>query len=305
MRQDINIRYPMGERSLNAFREWVRAKYGSIEAVNLAWQSAYSSFDDICPEAGQVVNVFGLKWEYTDRANPFHDWNAAIEDFDRFRTELRVGNYKDTLEIVRKEIPDAAVLLRTEGANVIVEGIDPCDPNAHYRHVYYSQRRCGAIASIIGQSGLVRWHSDYTTLPYTPTELRTLTRKGVEQGIIPIYLAQFDNMRDIAVNDRYGTDFQVHYNLPSPKKGQIIHVLTALYPWFVATYEEGGAPGILWEDYQCDGFATETQKREMRFFGQKLREALSTPEAIRARGEDIRTPSQAWRGRSRAMRSYK
>lgn len=304
MRQDINIRYPMGERSLNAFREWLKAKYGSIEAVNRAWQSAYSSFDDIDPEAGQIVNVFGHKWEFTDRANPFHDWNAAVEDFDTFRSELRVRNYADTLEIVREEIPDAAVLLRTEGANVIVDGIDPQDPNPHHRHICYSQRRCGAIADIIRQSGLVKWHSDYTTLPYTPTELRMLTRRSVEQGIIPIYLPQFDNMRDIAINDRYGADFGVHYNLPSPKKGQIIHVLTALYPWFVATYEEGGVPGILWEDYQCDGFATETQKREMRFFKQKLREALNTPDALRARGEDVGTPPQAWRERSRAMRSY-
>lgn len=93
---------------------------------------------------------------------------------------------------------------------------------------------------------------------------------AVKQGIVPVYLAQFDNMRDIAINDKYGTDYQVHYNLPIPKKGQIVHRLTALYPWFKNVCEEGGVPGILWEDYQCDGYATETKKREIRFLKQKL-----------------------------------
>jgi hypothetical protein len=27
---------------------------------------------------------------------------------------------------------------------------------------------------------------------------------------------------------------------------------------------QGGAPGIIWSDYACDGFATETQKPELK-----------------------------------------
>ncbi|MGQ9650728.1 MAG: hypothetical protein ACUVXJ_11515 [Phycisphaerae bacterium] len=36
------------------------------------------------------------------------------------------------------------------------------------------------------------------------------------------------------------------------------------------TCEEGHCPGVLWEDYQCDGFVTETQKRELRSFREQL-----------------------------------
>ena len=50
----------------------------------------------------------------------------------------------------------------------------------------------------------------------------------------------------------------------------MMHVLTAVYPWFKVVYEEGGAPGILWEDLQCDGFVTVTQKAEMRLFKNNL-----------------------------------
>jgi len=188
---------------------------------------------------------------------------------------------------------------------VLVEGIDPTDPNPHLRHAYYSQRRCAAIAGKLQKSGLIRYHSDYTTVPYTPSELRRLVRMAVNQGITPSYFPQFDNMRDTAINERYGTEYQVHYNLPEPRKGYMMHCLTALYPWFTAVHESGGIPGILWEDYQCDGFATETQKREMKLFRQKLDEAMSTPEGQNAQEENVKPPPDKWRKGSKAKWSYK
>ena len=112
-------------------------------------------------------------------------------------------------------------------------------------------------------------------------------------------------MRDIAINRRYGSDYQVHYNLPEPRKGYMMHCLVALYPWFTAVHEEGGIPGILWEDIQCDGFATETQKREMRLFREKLGQAMSTPEGQKALTEGVKTPSQEWRKGARGLWSYK
>ncbi|MHB1459620.1 MAG: beta-galactosidase, partial [Armatimonadota bacterium] len=305
MRQDFNIRYKMGDSTIKAFQNWIKNKYGQIASVNAAWKSDYKSFDEINPEAGQNKGPFGHEFEYTNPKHTFHDWNAAVEDLDIFRTELRVKNYRETLAIVRREIPGATIAIRTEGANVLVQGIDPETTNPHLRHIYYSQRRCGLIADIIQKSGLVKVHSDYTTIPYTPTELRQLTRMSVKQGITPVYLAQFDNMRDIAINKKYGTEYQIHYNLPEPRKGAMMHCLTAVYPWMKVTYEEGGVPAILWEDYCCDGFVTETQKREMRFFMGKLRDALNTPDAVNVRTvKPGQQPSQSWRKRSKAIPSF-
>lgn len=305
MRQDVNVRHPMGAATVRAFREWARERYGRIEDANAAWGSAYRSFDEVEPEEGQVANPFGHIWEYTREDHPFRDWSRAVADLDEFRTEQRVANYRDTLELVRKEIPGAVISLRTEGGNVLVGGLDPQDPNPHLRHIYYSQRRCAAIAEIIQSSGLVKVHCDYTTVPYTPSELRRLVRAAVAQGIVPMYFAQFDNMRDIAINGLHGSDYQVHFNLPEPRKGYMMHVLTALYPWFKAVYEEGGIPGILWEDIQCDGFATETQKREMRLFRERLAACISTSEAREARAKGVKPPCEEWRKGSRALWSYR
>lgn len=302
VRQDISIRHAMGERTIGQFREWLKNKYTTIEAVNRAWGTHLADFKDIDPEKDQTQQSHGGVI-YKQFTHTFYDWNKAVLDLDIFRTEQRVKNYRDTLEIVRKEIPDAVICLRTEGANVLVNNIDLTDPNPHFRHIYYSQRRCAVMADILQKSGIIKYHSDYTTIPYTPSELRQLVRDGVKQGIIPVYLPQFDNMRDIAINAGHGTDYQVDYNLPEPKKGYMMHVLTAVYPWFKAVYEEGGAPGILWEDIQCDGFATETQKREMRLFAGQLKEAISTPAALEAR-KVSRPPSQDWRKNSLAKPSY-
>ncbi len=305
MRQDVNVRHPMGALAVGAFRAWLESKYGTVAALNAAWGSAFESFARIEPEAGQARNQFGHVLEYTDPAHAFHDWNRAVADWDAFRTELRVKNYRETLELVRKDIPGATVCLRTEGGNVLVARLDPADPNAHFRHAYLSQRRCAAVAEIVQSSGLVRYHADYTTMPYTPSELRFLVRTAVGQGVVPVFLPQFDNMRDIAINAAYGTDYQTHYNLPAPKKGYMMHCLTALYPWFQAVLEEGGIPGILWEDYQCDGFATETQKRELRLFTAKLREAYARPAARETPATPARPASEDWHRGTKAVRSYR
>lgn len=304
MRDDVNVRYPIGEVGTKAFRQWALERYGSLEAINHAWGSAFAQLEDIDPET-HLIDAHGHRWTYhVDKSHPFHDWNAAVEDYDIWRTEVRVKNYLETVEVVEKEIPDPGVVLRTEGGNALIGGIDPGTPNAHFRHAYYSQRRVGAIAEILAETNAVAFHSDYTTIPYTPTELRRIAREGVAQGIVPAYLPYYNDMRDVAINDRYGLDYTTHYNISEPKKGYMIHVLAASYPWHRIMFEEGAIPGILWEDYECAGFVTETQKREMRHFQQKLTEAFDTPEGERLRSADIQRPSQKWRKGSQAKRSY-
>jgi len=276
MRVDMNTRNPLGDEGKKAFAQWLADKYQTIERVNEAWGTAYTSIDKIDPEAEGVTAPNGWKYEYNSGVG-FGDWTAAITDFDIFRTEQRSNNYKDFLQQVSGTAPDSGVTMRTEGANWMVAGLPSDSKNSHYRHIYYSQRRNAMIAEIMQAGQTVKSHSDYMTLPYTPSEVKELTELSVKQGITPMYLTQFDNMRDIAVNEMYGTAFDGHYNISDgASKGVFIHTLTAVFPWFDATYQGGGVPGILWQDYECDGYATETQKKEMKFFTEKLNEAMQT-----------------------------
>jgi hypothetical protein len=142
--------------------------------------------------------------------------------------------------------------------------------------------------------------------PWTKTAtIKLICSDPVSIATVAVQIEVRTDPLDIAIDRRYGSDYQVHFNLPEPRKGYMMHCLTALYPWFKATYEEGGIPGILWEDYQCDGFATETQKREMRIFRERLDAALSSPEALRARAAGAREPSRQWRKGTRPMWSYR
>ena len=302
MRIDLDTRFPLGTYSIGNFAKWAKEKYGSLEAINKAWGSDFQSFGEINPEKDGVKNQFGWLYEYKDTGNVFHDWTQAMMDLDVFRTEERAQNYKDFLAELKDILPNAKVALRTEGANWIVSGIDPATSNSHYRHVYYSQRRCGIIAEILQASGTIRSHSDYCTMPYTPTEVRELTQKSVEQGVIPMLLTQFDNMRDIAVNSTYGNPFKMNYNLKSADKGAFVKSLTALFPWFKATYEAGGVPGVLWQDYECDGYVTVTQKKELKFFMSKMEEALATPEG-KAWATEFTAPDMSFRDASKAKYS--
>lgn len=271
MRDDINLRYSNGPLALQRFRDWVKAKYGSIDSANRAWGSAYKDFDEIDPEKNQGIEGDGLTYGpvYNKPEHPFHDWSPAVDDWDTFRTELRMEIYRGANEMMRKDIPGAELALRCEGANLTVKG-DPTSDNMHWRHVYYSQRRNAMVQDAVDKADVLHFFSDYTTLPYTEQEWRLGIREMVSRGIIPVFLPQFDHMRDILLQPHYGREYQMHYNLDKPTKGMMVHCLMAAFPWWKATYEEGGAPGIIWSDYQCDGFATETQKREVKLLREQF-----------------------------------
>ena len=122
-------------------------------------------------------------------------------------------------------------------------------------------------------------HSDYITLPFYPDEMTELTRSSLEMGVLPVPLGQYDRMRDIAVNPVYGQDYSKEYNLNGPDTmGVYVNTIRSIFECYKAVYEAGGIPGILWEDYLCDGFVTETQQLEMKFFSKKIAEAMALPE---------------------------
>lgn len=276
LRDDIHIRYFLGPRCLARFRTWCRQRYGSIEAANRVWGTSYTSFEDVDPQAGQPdggevdgVPLQHVAPEYTNPDHPFHDWSPAVADWDRFRTELRCDIYDEIQRIVGEQLPGARINLRTEGACILAP-VGPNEPNPHLRHVYYSQQRNALSMDVLRERKTFRYHSDYTTLPYTETELRRLLRDMREAGIRGNYLPQFDHMRDMLLNPAYGRPWQTHYNLDQPTRALHVHCLVAAFPWMRVTYEEGHCPGLMWEDYACDGFATETQKKEVRLFRQAV-----------------------------------
>ncbi len=274
-RVDFNARNKISESSLAAFRLFLMDLYGTIDALNDAWETDYQSFYEIDPEK-DTTDDHGYRRYYT--GTTFKEWSTALADYDAFRTLERIGDYTRMMELINETAPTAKLNLRTEGANWIAV-VDPYTDNSHYRHVFYSQRRNSIIPELMGQSEVLYAHSDYTTLPYTPSEVTELTKASLALGIHPVLLPQFDRMRDIAVNDTYGTDFTSDYNLEGKQcKGAYINTVCSVFEWYKATYEAGGTPGILWQDYLCDGYATSTQKKEIAFFSAKLAEAMDTPE---------------------------
>ncbi len=270
LRDDINVRYTSGPLACARFRDWLKTQYGSLTAVNTAWGTDYKDWSDILPEENHGVEGDGMThgpvWNNKD--NPFHDWSKPTEDWDRFRTHLRNEIYRQANTRMQRVIPGAELSLRCEGANMVVRS-SPDATAWHDRHVYYSQRRNAMVFDEWIRDDVIHCYSDYTTLPYTEAEWRRMVREMSEHGIVAACLPQFDHMRDIVpVPDgmNIGREYQMHYNLAEPRRGVMIHCLMAAYPWFKATWEEGGAPGIILHDFLCDGFATDTQYREIELF---------------------------------------
>lgn len=276
LRDDVNVRFYLGDHAMRRWRAWLQSKYGTVDKANAAWGTSYKSFDEIDPQANQGnegkaygTDLSHISPVYNKKDHPFHDWSPAVDDWDIFRTELRCDVYEQILNLVREKIPGAQINIRTEGGFVPVV-IPPDSKAAHLRHSRYAQRRQALVAEVLARRKVIKYHSDYTTIPYTEGEWRYLLQQLSRQGMRGNYLPQFCTARDMVLNSRWGRDFQMNYNLDQPTRAIMMHVLQAAYPVWKVTYEEGHCPGVLWEDYQCDGFVTDTQKHELRIFRDQL-----------------------------------
>ncbi len=87
-----------GELDAIAFREWLQARYGSIEALNEAWGTTfwsqiYSEWDEIPPPR-----------KLTTGANP-----SMVLDYKRFFSDAYIDFYRKEAEILRKATPEIPV----------------------------------------------------------------------------------------------------------------------------------------------------------------------------------------------------
>ena len=291
MRIDFRARFRMGENatSLVNFRKWVMKKYGgSFDALNESWGTSYSSVKEIDPEYG-TTDDHG--WcNYTQGYSDFYEWSNAMNDFDIYRTLERTYGYQEAINIMKNytqdnpDFPaasiDTTIGIRTEGGNMT--GVVPYDTNnSHFRHTYYSQRRNALIPQILAKSGTVSLHSDYVTLPYSVSELEKLVSSSTSLGITSMPLFQSNRMRDIAINPQYADSvYDIEYNMEDCNIcGAYINTQLSVFEMFKAVYENGGIPGVLWEDYLCDGYVTETQQKDMKFYASKIAEMMQTDEA--------------------------
>lgn len=276
LRDDINVRYLLGPHAIRRFQTWVKNHYGTIQQVNRFWRTNYRDFSEIDPQKdqgneGQVfdTDLSAIRPVYNIKEHIFHDWSLPTEEWDFFRTELRCEIYEDILAEVRKVIPRAQLNVRTEGAVIPVYWPED-SPRLHHRHFKLAQRRQALAPEVFRKRQVIRFHSDYTTIPYTELEWTLMLRRLRQQGVRGNYLPQFCTARDMVLNERWGRDCQMNYHLAVPKRAAMLHVLQAAYPVWRIMYEQGHCPGVLWEDYMCDGFVTETQKRELRLFREHL-----------------------------------
>jgi beta-galactosidase len=83
------------------FREWVRRKYGTLDAVNDAWYRRYSSWDEVEP------NRLSTILSYTD----YIDWKAFIRD--KLAEDLRAR-----YEAVKHAAPHLAVVSHAAGVGL-------------------------------------------------------------------------------------------------------------------------------------------------------------------------------------------
>lgn len=264
-------------RSILQYREWLQTVYPDIASLNAAYGSNYTSFDEIDPrEDGTYEETHYGAYNFTNSTGVYQERSRAVAELDVYRTLARIHDYETMLETA--DVDNARLWIRYEGSTWLAAGISPSTTNAHYRQFYYEQRRNAVIPEILSASNVVFGGSNYDGVPLTPTETYEMTKYSTLAGLTMSKLPMIAHMRDTLINPYYGNSkYVVDYNLTdTTQKGACIDTTTALFPYLKAMYEGGGIPGVMWQDYYCDGFITSTQYKELKFYTQKIQEMLST-----------------------------
>lgn len=100
-----------------AFREWLREKYGDLEAVNERWKRFFASWDEVEPDT---------YLEAVER-NEFAAWG----DHRLFMEKTFAGAYKQLAGIIREIDPDGVVRMSGCQASSAYSGYDYCQIHQH------------------------------------------------------------------------------------------------------------------------------------------------------------------------------
>ncbi len=276
MTYNLNNRYGIDNTySDRLLYKWLQQAYDDdIDLLNEKYGSDYNDFKNIkvsdqsySDGVASVLNgeVYG------------ENWNAANVELDLFRTSERTRYYKEFLKFV--DVEGAKVYLRSENGIFLAPGIKPTTDNAHYRQIYYEQRKSASVPEVLAASGIIYGDSSYSFLPLADSEVYELTRQASKAGFVTAKTPSFNHLTDIVVNPYVGTfDVSEKYNTKDYQKSCAIGRSASLFTWCKAIYEAGGVPGTMWMDYACDLYVTTTQYKELQFFNQKIEEMLSTEE---------------------------
>ena len=294
------------DASITQYRNWLQSIYSDINELNAAYGSSYSSFDEIDPRTeGEFEETHMGAYTHLNSTGVFQEGSRAMAELDVYRTLARISDYKEMFETAAIQQEDTRIWIRYEGSTYFAPGIDPNTTNSVYRQFYYEQRRNAVIPEILAASNVVFGGSNYDWWAIDPSEIYELTKHSTQAGFTTARMFTNSQQRDIVINSTYGESKYVkNYNLADTSlKGALVMSTRALYPALKATYEGGGIPGVLWQDYHCDGFITSTQFKELKFYTSKIQEMLQTEDG-KEWAADFEAPARDFEVDSQEIWSY-
>lgn len=216
------------EAATTGFRDWLRARYGSVDALNEAWSTAFWSqrYDD---------------WEeiHPPRTAPTFPNPAQQVDFRRYSSDALLACYRAEVDVLRRLTPQVPVTTNFMGAHKPVDYFrwaqevdvvsndsypDPGDPEAHIDAAFASDLmrslRAGQPWLLMEQApGAVNWRPRNT--PKRPGLMRLWSLQAIARGADAVMYFQWRQSRGgaekfhSAMVPHAGTDTRVHREVRS------------------------------------------------------------------------------------------
>ena len=109
-------RHVYSEHCSRAFRDWLRERYREIDTLNTAWNSEFSSFQDVVEK----------------RPDPVRRRGVMYEDFQLFKREIVKRYIEITLKVIREQDPDHLIFSNRFMAGGLGDWLDMADLYASY-----------------------------------------------------------------------------------------------------------------------------------------------------------------------------
>ncbi len=274
---DHDWRMDLNDATVSGLQAFLREAYGTIDKLNAAYGSNYTSFSQVDPrKEGQVDSNGYYNFTNLSSRDIYHERSNAVRQMDLYRTYRRVQDYREALSVMK--IPGAKMIARYESSPIVTVGLNPNTKNAHYRETYYQMQRGALVGEVLAASDAVCGVSTYQNTPYTAPETYELTKHASRAGLSVMNYHM--HYREQVYNSYYGSSKAVNnlHLANNSMKVTSIKTASALFPALKATYEAGGIPAVMWMDYYCNGYITRTSYKEIEFYTRKMKEMLASKE---------------------------
>ncbi len=247
-------------QDIEAFRQWLIVKYGSLQAVNDKWGTTYADLDEINPQFNMTAQI-----DYPDK---WKEGTNALLDLDLFRTEISVKQTADASMKIKAKHPEVITGIHVFPVyGMENSGLENRD-SPSVRNII--AERTAAMAEYVLDPKIS--HLDFITQTNTPgeTDWGKVSKATSAKGMTAVLYPEFNSTKYVTgkgLGPIFSGSWSAGYMEMAGVVAREYRQLYPVVPGLIGMVENGGIAGIYsWNDHPLFSTMGEVQLKELAFY---------------------------------------